>query len=342
MDSKKDVCVLGIESSCDETAASVVVNGRDVLSNVIASQIEIHKRFGGVVPEIASRKHIEVISGVVDEALEKAGKTFDDIDVIAVTHGPGLSGALLVGLSYAKALAFTLSKPLVGVHHIEGHISANYIENKSFAPPFICLVVSGGHTHIVHVLCYDKYDVLGKTKDDACGEAYDKVARAVGLGYPGGPQIDKAARLGNKDAISFPKVFLESGSLDFSFSGLKSAVLNYINKCNMSGVEVVTNDVAAAFQASAIEVLVSKTVLAAKATGVSKIALAGGVASNSALREEFGKACAENGFEFNMPSPIFCTDNAAMIACAGYFRYVNGVRDGLSLNAVPGLVLGSS
>lgn len=337
---EKDILILAIESSCDETAAAVVKNGRSVLSNIISSQIDLHTVFGGVVPEIASRKHIEHIDGVIKEALDQANVTLDKIDAIAVTYGPGLVGALLVGLAEAKALAYATNKPLIGVHHIEGHISANYIENTNLEPPFMTLVVSGGHSHLVLVEDYSNYKIIGKTRDDAAGEAYDKVARAIGMGYPGGPKIDIASKRGNPKAISFPRVFLEDNSYDFSFSGLKSAVLNYINKQKMIGEKIVPEDVAASFQASVIDVLVTKTMDAAKKHNITKIALAGGVASNSELRKQMKIACDKENFDLNIPSPILCTDNAAMIGCAGYYEYINGVKDSLDLNAVPNLKLG--
>ncbi|MCL2873480.1 MAG: tRNA (adenosine(37)-N6)-threonylcarbamoyltransferase complex transferase subunit TsaD [Defluviitaleaceae bacterium] len=331
--------ILAIETSCDETSAAIVADGKTVLSNIISSQIDTHKIYGGVVPEIASRKHVETISAIVDEALSAADTKLSEVDAIAVTYGPGLVGAVLIGLSYAKGLSFSLKKPLIGINHIEGHIASNYIENPDFAPPFICLVVSGGHTYIVHVKDFCDYEVLGKTRDDAAGEAFDKVARAVGLGYPGGPKIDKAATTGDKNAIKFPRIYLEEESYDFSFSGLKSAVLNYLNKCNMMGQEININDVAASFQQAAVEVLVNKTISAAIRTGVSKIALAGGVAANTFLRHEMSNACAQNNMTLNVPKPVYCTDNAAMIACQGYFRYLNGEFSELDLNAVPGLGL---
>ncbi len=323
--------ILGIETSCDETAAAVVYDGTFVASNVIASQIKIHEKFGGVVPEIASRKHMEIISQVVDEALKNASVNFNDIDAIAVTNTPGLVGALLVGVSYAKGLSYSLKKPLVSVNHIEGHICANYIENPNFKPPFMCLVVSGGHTHLVHVLDFSKYKVLGKTRDDAAGEAFDKAARALGLGYPGGPKIDLAAKNGDENAIIFPQAL--SDSLDFSFSGLKSSVLNYINKCNMTREQIVVENVAASFQKAVVEVLVKKTIAAAKALNIKKIALAGGVSCNSALRAAMKQACLENEIELNIPSPVYCTDNAAMIASCGYFNYKKGSVSNLWLNA---------
>ena len=332
--------ILAIESSCDETAAAVVENGRKILSNVISSQIALHTIYGGVVPEIASRKHIEAIDGVIMEALKQANVTLQDIDAIAVTYGPGLVGALLVGLAEAKALAFALKKPLIGVHHIEGHICANYIGNEEFKPPFVCLVVSGGHTHIVFVPEYGKYEIMGKTRDDAVGEAYDKVARAIGMGYPGGPKIDAAAKKGNNQAIDFPRVFLEENSYDFSFSGLKSAVLNYINKANMTAQKIVPEDIAASFQQAVIDVLVQKTLKAVEQKGVYTIALAGGVASNSALRQKMKEECEKKGYTLHIPEPIYCTDNAAMIGCAAYYEYKKGIRDTFDLNANPSLKLG--
>ncbi|MFI3174498.1 MAG: tRNA (adenosine(37)-N6)-threonylcarbamoyltransferase complex transferase subunit TsaD [Bacillota bacterium] len=336
---KKDVYVLAIETSCDETAAAVVKNGREVLSNVISSQIDLHTLYGGVVPEIASRKHVEVIDSVIKEALTNSEMTFDEIDVVGVTYAPGLVGALLVGLSEAKAIAYATGKPLVGVHHIEGHICANYIQNPDLEPPFISLVVSGGHTHLVKVVDYGKYEILGKTRDDAAGEAYDKVARAIGMGYPGGPKIDAAAKLGQPN-IQFPRVFLEKDSYDFSFSGLKSAVLNYLNQQKMQNLPIIENDVAASFQQAVVEVLVEKTMLATRNSGLKTVALAGGVASNSALRKGIEEACKKEGFRLSVPSPLLCTDNAAMIGCAAFYEYQNGVTHDLSLNAVPNLKLG--
>ena len=336
----EDIYILGIESSCDETAASVVKNGREVLSNVISSQIDLHTLYGGVVPEIASRKHIEKINQVVQQALKEAQMNWDDITAIAVTYGPGLVGALLVGVSFAKSLAFALNKPLVGVHHIEGHISANYIQHKDLEPPFACLVVSGGHTHLVVVEDYGKYQILGATRDDAAGEAFDKVARAIGLGYPGGPKIDKISKEGNPDAIPFPRAKVDGNEYDFSFSGLKSSVLNYINSCEMKHETVPTADVAASFQKAVVDVLVDHAMMGVEKYGFKKLAIAGGVASNSALRAAFEKACKEHDVLFYCPSPILCTDNAAMIAAAGYYEYVQGKRSGWDLNAVPNLKLG--
>ena len=336
----RSINILAIESSCDETAAAVVNNGREVRSNVISSQIELHKLYGGVVPEIASRKHIEKINQVIEEALKEAGATLDDIDAIGVTYGPGLVGALLVGVAEAKAIAYARKLPLIGVHHIEGHISANYIEHPELEPPFLCLVVSGGHTHLVCVKEYGKYEILGRTRDDAAGEAYDKVARAIGLGYPGGPKIDRLAKEGNAEAIKFPKANIDGAPYDFSFSGLKSAVLNYINGCQMKGLTYNPADIAASFQKAVVDVLVEKSMHAVEEYGMYKFAIAGGVASNSALREGMKKACEESDIQFYYPSPIYCTDNAAMIGAAAYYEYLAGTRHGWDLNAVPNLKLG--
>ena len=337
---EKDVYILAIESSCDETAAAVVKNGREVLSNVIYSQIALHTEYGGVVPEIASRKHIEKINQVIGQALSDANKKLEDITAIAVTYGPGLVGALLVGVSAAKAISFASGIPLVGVHHIEGHISANYIENKELEPPFICLVVSGGHSHLVVVKDYGEYEIIGRTRDDAAGEAFDKVARAIGLGYPGGPKVDKVSKEGNPEAIRFPRAKVGDAEYDFSFSGLKSAVLNYLNSCQMKGEEICVPDVAASFQKAVIDVLVEHSMDALSKYDYKKFAIAGGVASNSSLRAAFEKACNDAGVEFYHPSPVYCTDNAAMIGVAGYYEYQKGVRHGFDLNAVPALKLG--
>ena len=336
----EDTYILAIESSCDETAAAVVKNGRTVLSNVISSQIDLHTLYGGVVPEIASRKHIEKINQVIEEALKEAGMELSQMDAIGVTYGPGLVGALLVGVAEAKAISYAAGIPLVGVHHIEGHVSANYIEHMELEPPFLCLIVSGGHTHLVMVKEYGVYEIIGRTHDDAAGEAYDKVARAIGLGYPGGPKIDKLSKEGNPKAIAFPRANVEGSPYDFSFSGLKSAVLNYLNQAQMKGEEINRADVAASFQAAVVDVLVEKTLQAAKEYHVDKIALAGGVASNSALRKGMELACKKAGKQLFYPSPIFCTDNAAMIGAAAYYEYKKGVRHGLDLNAVPGLKIG--
>ena len=336
----EDVLILAIESSCDETAASVVKNGREVLSNVISSQIALHTLYGGVVPEIASRKHIEKINQVIESALTEANVSLEDITAIAVTYGPGLVGALLVGVAEAKALAYAAKKPLVGVHHIEGHVSANFIENPDLEPPFVCLIVSGGHTHLVIVKDYGEFEIIGHTRDDAAGEAFDKVARAVGLGYPGGPKVDKAAKEGNPHAIEFPRAKVGDNPYDFSFSGLKSAVLNYINHARMTGEEINVPDLAASFQNAVVESLVSRAIMAAKEYGYDKLAIAGGVASNSALREGMRAACEKEGIHFYHPSPIYCTDNAAMIGTAAYYEYKKGARSGWDLNAVPNLKLG--
>ena len=340
MNQEKDVLILAIESSCDETAAAVVKNGREVCSNVISSQIALHTLYGGVVPEIASRKHIEKINQVICAALDEAGVTLADITAIGVTYGPGLVGALLVGVAEAKAIAYAAKKPLVGVHHIEGHIAANFIEHKELEPPFFSLVVSGGHTHLVRVKDYGKFDIIGRTRDDAAGEAFDKVARAIGLGYPGGPKIDKVAKEGNPDAVKFPKAHIEGAQYDFSFSGLKSAVLNYINGCKMKGESFDPADIAASFQKAVVEVLVENSMRAAEDFGVYKFAIAGGVASNTALRKAMENACKEREMRFYRPSPIYCTDNAAMIGAAAFYEYLAGTRHGWDLNAVPNLKLG--
>ncbi|MFR3035859.1 MAG: tRNA (adenosine(37)-N6)-threonylcarbamoyltransferase complex transferase subunit TsaD [Blautia hydrogenotrophica] len=337
---EKDTLILAIESSCDETAASVVKNGRTILSNVISSQIELHKLYGGVVPEIASRKHIEKINQVIEQALADAGVTLEDLDAVGVTYGPGLVGALLVGVAEAKAISYAKKLPLVGVHHIEGHVSANYIEHPDLEPPFLCLIVSGGHTHLVIVKDYGEFEILGRTRDDAAGEAFDKVARAIGLGYPGGPKIDKLSDEGNPEAIEFPKGKIEGAPYDFSFSGVKSAVLNYLNQAKMRGQEVNAADSAASFQKAVIEVLVEHTMQAAKDYQMEKVAVAGGVASNRHLRQAMKDACERNGCLFYHPSPIFCTDNAAMIGVAAYYEYQKGTRHGWDLNAIPNLKLG--
>ena len=336
----EDVYILAIESSCDETAAAVVKNGREVLSNVISSQIALHTLYGGVVPEIASRKHIEKVNQVVQAALDEAHMTLDEITAIAVTYGPGLVGALLVGVAAAKAIAYAAKKPLVPVHHIEGHVSANFIEHPDLEPPFVCEIVSGGHTHLVIVKDYGEFEIIGRTMDDAAGEAFDKVARAVGLGYPGGPKVDKAAKEGNPHAMEFPRAKVGGSQYDFSFSGMKSAVLNYINQAEMKGETICVPDLCASFQNAVVDVLVSRAVAATKEFGYKKLAIAGGVASNSALRAGMKAACEKAGIEFYYPSPIFCTDNAAMIGAAGYYEYINGVRAGWDLNAVPNLKLG--
>lgn len=365
----KSTYILAIESSCDETAAAVVKDGRTVLSNVISSQIALHTLYGGVVPEIASRKHIEHIIPVIQEALKEAKMTLDETDAVAVTYGPGLVGSLLVGVGAAKAIAYAAKKPLIGVHHIEGHVAANYLSNPELEPPFLCLIVSGGHTHLVMIEDYGSCRILGRTHDDAAGEAYDKVARAIGLGYPGGPKIDRLAKEGDPEAIAFPRAHMEGSPYDFSFSGVKSAVLNYLNTCKMKacvGTEnsggpkrhadmahageedylsylpegITQADIAASFQAAVVDVLVTRTVAAAKAEGVRKVALAGGVASNSALRRHMREICEANGLSLYYPEPILCTDNAAMIGSAAYYEYRRGITHDWTLNAVPNLKLG--
>ncbi len=335
----KDIYILGIESSCDETACAVVKNGREVLSSVIYSQIDVHTIYGGVVPEIASRAHIEKINQVVGKALSDAGMTLDDVDAVAVTYGPGLVGALLVGVSFAKAIAYAKEKPLVGVHHIKGHVCANFITYPELEPPFLCLVASGGHTHLVMVKDYMNYEIIGRTRDDAAGEAYDKIARAIGLGYPGGPKVEKAAHEGNPKAFDFPRAKIDECPYDFSFSGVKSAVLNTINGAKMKGEEVNPNDIAASFQEAVIDSMRERILMAIDEFDVKSFAMAGGVAANQTIRKALEAACAGKGVSFHCPPPVLCTDNAAMIASAGYFEYINGRRDGLDLNAVPGLKL---
>ncbi len=337
-----DIAILAVETSCDETSAAVVVNGRQIKSNIISSQIDIHKKFGGVVPEIASRKHVELVMPVISQALEEASMELEQVDAIAVTYGPGLVGALLVGLSAAKGLAFALGKPLIGVHHIEGHIAANYLENDVLKPPFICLVASGGHSHIVHVSDYNSFRVVGRTRDDAAGEAFDKIARALGLGYPGGPLIDAEAKKGDPRAVDFPRVHFNDGTLDFSFSGLKTAVLNYLNGKEQKGETINIPDVCASFQQAVVDVLVKNTIQAAIDNDVGQIALAGGVASNSQLRSGMKEAAERNGMEMFYPRPVLCTDNAAMIGAAAYYEFINGKASGLDLNAIPSLKLGDA
>lgn len=338
--SGEDVVILAIESSCDETAAAVVKNGRTVLSSVISSQIATHTVYGGVVPEIASREHIKAINYVIRRALAEADMRLSDLTAIGVTYGPGLVGALLVGVAEAKALAYGAGKPLVGVHHIEGHVSANFIEHPDLEPPFVCLIVSGGHTHLVIVKDYGEFEIIGRTRDDAAGEAFDKVARAVGLGYPGGPKVDRAAKEGNPHAVEFPRGKIDGSPYDFTFSGLKSAVLNYINHAKMTGEEIYVPDLAASFQNSVVDSLVSRTVAAAKEYGYRKVAIAGGVASNSALRAAMEEACRRRNLRCYYPSHILCTDNAAMIGAAAYYEYRKGNLAGWDLNAVPNLKLG--
>ena len=329
---EKDILTLGIESSCDETSVAVVKNGREILSNIIDTQIPIHEKYGGVVPEIASRNHIEAISRVTKLALKEANVTFEDIDAVTPTYGPGLVGALLVGLSYGKALSFAINKPLVGVNHIQGHIAANYITHKDLKPPFLCVMMSGGNTQLVHVKNYTEFEVLGKTRDDAIGEAFDKVARVVGLGYPGGPKVDKLAKEGNSEAITLPKTHFDN--LDFSFSGIKTAVINLHHKTP----DINKADLCASFEKTVTEILIENTKKALKQINVKTVALAGGVSANSYIRNEFLKL-KENGIEVYMPDLKLCTDNAAMIASAGYYNFIDGKRDELDLNAVPNLKL---
>lgn len=334
-----DKIILGIESSCDETAASIVRGGREILSNVINTQVDFHKKYGGVVPEIASRKHIENIDSVIDEALLQANMTFSDIDAIAVTYGPGLVGALLVGVASAKALSFATGKPLIGVNHIKGHICANFVAHPDLKPHFVCLVASGGHSHIVHVKDYTEFEILGRTRDDAAGEAFDKIARVLGLGYPGGPLVDELAKSGKCDAVHFPRVRMDNNSLDFSFSGVKTAVINYLHKAEQKGENINKADIAASFQAAVTDVLCEHTIEGAKLAGAKTVALAGGVAANSALRVKMTQMCEKEGISVIYPPPILCTDNAAMIASAGYFEFEKGIFADLGLNAVPNLPL---
>ena len=340
-DSGKHILTLGIESSCDETAAAVLRDGRELLSNVISTQIPLHRKYGGVVPEIASRRHIVNVMPVIDEALQKAEVALSDVDQVAVTYGPGLVGALLVGVSAAKALAFARNVPLIGVNHLEGHIFANFLSHKELEPPFMALVVSGGHTALIHVVGYNHFLLMGQTRDDAAGEAFDKIARVMGLPYPGGPEIDRLAAKGDENAVDFPRALREKGNYEFSFSGLKSAVLNYLNEMQMKRIEVNKADVAASFQKAVIEVLVQKSLEALSETKLDTLVLAGGVAANSALEHRLREASAEHGIRFYYPDKILCTDNAAMIACRGYYQSRAGLFSDLRLNAVPGLSLQS-
>jgi len=336
----REKITLGIETSCDETSAAVLRGTRELLSCVTATQIPIHRKYGGVVPEIASRNHILSILPVVDRAVKEAGIELSDINQVAVTYGPGLVGALLVGVSAAKSLAFSLGVPLIGVNHLEGHIFANFLETKDLTPPFMALVVSGGHTALVDVADYDSFRQMGKTRDDAAGEAFDKVARVMGLPYPGGPEIDKLAREGNAAAIDFPRALAQEGNYEFSFSGLKSAVLNYINSEKMKGHELHRADIAASFQSAVVEVLVHKAFEAIREAGRDTLVLAGGVAANAALENRLRETAAERGIRYLYPSPRLCTDNAAMIACRGAYQAAAGHYDNLYLNAVPGLDFG--
>ena len=334
-----DFYTLAIETSCDDSSVAILKNDREILTNLISSQIDIHALFGGVVPEIASRKHLEAINPLIDKAMEEAGLGYDDLDLITVTKGPGLIGSLLVGISAAKALALATGLPLVGANHMKGHICANYLSNKDLKPPFVCLVVSGGHTYLCKVKDYKDIEVVGSTRDDAAGESFDKVARKIGLGYPGGPKIDKLARKGKKDAIDFPRVMLEKGSYDFSFSGLKTAVLNYAHKLEQRGEEVNKADLAASFQEAVVDVLVDKSMMLLKETGLKTLAVSGGVAANSRLKERLKEECDKEGIKFYHPSVILCTDNAAMIAMAGYLNYKNGVVDDNFMKVYPNLEL---
>lgn len=334
-----EIKTLAIETSCDETSVAVIENGRKVLSNVILSQISTHQKFGGVVPEIASREHLEAINYVIKQGLDQAGLNFEDIDLVSVTKGPGLIGALLVGISAAKGISLALNKPLVGVNHMEGHICANYLAHQDLEPPFISLVVSGGHTYLVDVTDYSTYEVIGRTRDDAAGESFDKVSRALGLGYPGGPQIQKASELGDSQAIDFPRVMLEKDSYDFSFSGLKTAVLNYLNTQKMNNIEINPNDVAASFQAAVLDVLVDKSIRLIKEKNRKQFVLSGGVAANKPLRERLMEECSKLGVRVFYPPMDLCTDNAAMIGSAGYFTYINKGADTLDMDVYPNLGL---
>jgi len=339
MDKKENIKILAIETSCDETSVAVLENGRNVLSNIISSQIETHKRFGGVVPEVASRLHLESINNIIEEALKEADLEFKDIDVVACTKGPGLIGALLVGVSSAKAISYALDIPLVGVNHMQGHVCANYISHKDLEPPFISLVVSGGHTYLIHVKSYSDYEIIGRTRDDAAGESYDKVARALGLPYPGGPEIDRAAKKGNKEAVDFPRVILDKETYDFSFSGLKTSVLNYLNHEKQHNREINIYDVSASFQQAVLDVLVDKSFKLANELNMDKIVVSGGVAANSLLQDMMLARGKEENKKIYFPEKILCTDNAAMIGCAGYYDYINGTRDGLDLKVYPNLEL---
>jgi len=331
--------ILAIESSCDETSAAVIKNGREVLSNIISSQIDIHKKFGGVVPEVASRNHVLNISDVVSEAIKEANVTYNDLDAVAVTYGPGLVGALLVGVSYAKAISSAKNIPLIAVNHIHGHIAANYITHPNLEPPFVCLVASGGHSHILHVKGYTDFEILGRTRDDAAGEAFDKIARVIGLGYPGGPKVEALSKEGNDEAIRFPRVEFSDNVYDFSFSGVKTSVINYLHTKEQKGEEVSRADIAASFQKAVVEALVGHTLRAAIDMKSDKIVLAGGVSANGVLRRAFEEAANENGLKLYYPQPILCTDNAAMIGCAGYYKFLKNDFADSYLNAVPNLKL---
>lgn len=336
----KDTIILGIETSCDETSAAVVLNGRQVLSNIIASQVDLHAEYGGVVPEIASRKHVELILPVIDSALSEAGMTLQKVDAIAVTYGPGLVGALIVGVSAAKAIAFSLGKPLVKVNHIEGHIAANYITHQELEPPYICLVASGGHSHIVHIKDYSHFEIIGRTRDDAAGEAFDKIARVLKLGYPGGPAVDRMAKSGNPKAFRFPRVKFEDSKFDFSFSGLKTSVINTVHKLEQKGEPLPVGDICASFQQAVVDVLVDHTVLAAEMLNIKTICIAGGVAANTLLRNTMKERAERAKIRVLVPEVILCTDNAAMIASAGFFSLKDGKLANWKLNANPSLKIG--
>ncbi|WP_243343972.1 tRNA (adenosine(37)-N6)-threonylcarbamoyltransferase complex transferase subunit TsaD [Anaerococcus sp. AGMB09787] len=334
-----DFYTLGIETSCDDSSVAILKNDREVLVNLISSQIDIHTLFGGVVPEIASRKHLEAINPLIDKALSDAGLTYEDIDLISVTKGPGLMGSLLVGISASKALSLALNKPMIGANHMQGHICANYLTHKELEPPFISLVVSGGHTYLCKVNSYTDYEVVGRTLDDAVGESFDKVARKIGLGYPGGPKIDKLSKEGNKEAIDFPRVMLEKNSYDFSFSGLKTAVINYAHTQEQKGIEVNKADLAASFEEAVVDVLVAKSMKLLRETGLKTLAVSGGVAANSRLRERLKEELDKEGMELYYPDLILCTDNAAMVAMAGYLNYKNGDTDSKFMKVYPNLEL---
>lgn len=336
----KELKILAIETSCDETSVAVIKNGREIMSNIISSQISTHRIFGGVVPEIASRMHLENINLIIKQALEEAGIGFDDIDVVACTKGPGLIGALLVGISSAKAISFALDIPLVGVNHMEGHICANYLVHKDLEPPFIGLIVSGGHTYLVEVNSYTDFEIIGRTRDDAAGESFDKIARALGLAYPGGPEIDAQAKKGNPKAIDFPRVIIDKKTYDFSFSGLKTAVLNYINNQKQKHMEINIPDVCASFQQAVLDVLIEKSFRLLKEKKMDKFVISGGVAANSKLIEMAEEKGKENNIKVYYPSKILSTDNAAMIGCAAYYDYINGKSDKLDLKVYPNLELG--
>lgn len=335
----KDFYTLAIETSCDDSSVAILKNEREILTNLISSQIDIHALFGGVVPEIASRKHLEAINPLIDKAMDEAGISYSDLDLITVTKGPGLIGSLLVGISAAKALALATGLPLVGANHMKGHICANYLSNKDLKPPFVCLVVSGGHTYLCKINDYNDIEVVGSTRDDAAGESFDKVARKIGLGYPGGPKIDKLAKEGNPQAIDFPRVMLEKGSYDFSFSGLKTAVLNYAHNLEQKGEEINKADLAASFQDAVVDVLVEKSLMLLEETGYKQFAISGGVAANSRLRARMGEELEKRDIKFYYPETILCTDNAAMIAMAGYLDYMDGVRDDTFMKVYPNLDL---